>query len=273
MAPMPLSDPPPAVGAACLAILRETAGDFDRWLAEVESSDDPRGAHQARVALRRLRTALDTFAPILDRGFASQTRDTARRLFRILGDIRDADIRLAGADDAARAAQEIAAGAARQKARKRLDREGAGDFAACLLARIDGKGWKRGGDRARARRKAPVRPLALAALDRAWAAIQPAEPLAAMSDKALHSLRKRVKTLRYQTEFFGGIAGGDWQASLEVMKQLQDALGLLTDMALGAGGDADRDRQAPMAQARAALDRLLGAGPWWRDGDQPAGNA
>jgi CHAD domain-containing protein len=57
--------------------------------------DDPEGLHQARVALRRLRADLRTFAPLLDQNWVSELVLEARWLSDHLGVVRDADVRLA----------------------------------------------------------------------------------------------------------------------------------------------------------------------------------
>jgi CHAD domain-containing protein len=56
--------------------------------------------HQARVAIRRLRSALKTFGPALDPVWRRHTGAELRWIGEILGRVRDADVLLAGLSDA-----------------------------------------------------------------------------------------------------------------------------------------------------------------------------
>jgi CHAD domain-containing protein len=58
----------------------------------VRSGDDPEDVHQARVAMRRLRSDLRTFREALDPGWVKATRDELRWLGRALGEVRDRDV-------------------------------------------------------------------------------------------------------------------------------------------------------------------------------------
>lgn len=241
------------------------AADFVAHLQATMQEDDPHGPHQARVALRRLRTMLDAYEPILDPDFVDDLRGESRRIFRHLGQIRDADILLAAAGSEQERGKRLkAATETRETSRKRLRRGDAAGFADRLEARLRKKGWKAGGKRAREWRKSPVAVLAGSALDEAWEDIQPQMPLDGMSGRTLHNLRKYVKSMRYMTEFFGPVIGhGDWRASLESLKGLQDKMGQITDMAL-AGTSRDDPARAPLvAEASALLRLVIALGPWW----------
>jgi CHAD domain-containing protein len=54
--------------------------------------DEPDSVHQMRVALRRLRSALATFRPLLDREVTDPLRDEAKWIAGLLGDARDAEV-------------------------------------------------------------------------------------------------------------------------------------------------------------------------------------
>jgi CHAD domain-containing protein len=54
--------------------------------------DDPEPVHQARVAVRRLRSHLRSFAPILDRTWAAELAERLRWWGDALGEARDADV-------------------------------------------------------------------------------------------------------------------------------------------------------------------------------------
>ena len=56
---------------------------------------DPEDLHQARVATRRLRSDLRTFASLLEPGWVASTRDELRSVADALGAVRDRDVLLA----------------------------------------------------------------------------------------------------------------------------------------------------------------------------------
>ena len=64
---------------------------------------DPEGVHQMRVATRRLRSDLKTFAPMIDEEWRKSFRAEAKWLADLLGEVRDLDVMLerlhAGSDD------------------------------------------------------------------------------------------------------------------------------------------------------------------------------
>src|SRR5436305_2612399 len=99
----PMALEPPEVHAATVdesasagdvvasAIARSVAR-FLRHDPGVVLGDDPEDVHQARVALRRLRSDLRTFAPLLDTEWTDHLRAEARWFAHLLGDVRDADV-------------------------------------------------------------------------------------------------------------------------------------------------------------------------------------
>jgi CHAD domain-containing protein len=60
----------------------------------IRLDDDTEGVHKARVGTRRLRSDLQTFAPVLDEGWAGALRADLRDLAAALGGVRDADVLL-----------------------------------------------------------------------------------------------------------------------------------------------------------------------------------
>jgi CHAD domain-containing protein len=54
--------------------------------------DAPDGVHQTRVTIRRLRSALATFRPLLDRSVTEPLRDELQWIGRVLSDARDAEV-------------------------------------------------------------------------------------------------------------------------------------------------------------------------------------
>ncbi|MGP3697499.1 CHAD domain-containing protein [Rhodobacter sp. NSM] len=274
-----------SAGESAEAALRRIAGEccaaFDANLARLMEETDPEGPHKARVALRRLRTALTAFDPILDPGFARKAGRRARTLFRIVGDLRDADVLAEHQEDepegaaAARDADRI-----RQKVRKRLRREKAVRFAPKIGKTLAKTAWRRSGRRTRVLAEGSAALVGGRALGDAWATcLSHGDDLSAMPDEDRHELRKDLKTMRYTVEFFGEIWSGEAQERfLARMKDLQDELGHLNDLAmLRREGVADDERDGEEAEAMrkaAAIWSDLGSSPvWWQEGaGRPSGD-
>src|SRR5690606_24114464 len=70
---------------------------------------NPEALHQARVALRRLRSAFSIFAPLLDDDAFTRLRDEIRWLAGALGEARDLDVLLGDRELDAQAREELEA--------------------------------------------------------------------------------------------------------------------------------------------------------------------
>lgn len=210
--------------------------DFDTALAEVMASDDPRGPHKARVALRRLTTALDVFAPILRRKQMARVRNAAKRLFRALGELRDSDVFNAAHVDQPGHKDRLRRNASlRDKVRRSLQSAKADSFAAMLHAAIapDGPIWRRK-SRALQMRAAPLGAFAAGMLRQVWARCQQhGASVSAMGPDVRHDFRKDLKSLRYLSEFFTPLFPALAQEPFRSdFRDIQDALGILNDFAV-----------------------------------------
>ena len=252
-------------------LLAICAEDFERHRARLMHSDAPEGPHGARVALRRLRTALHACRPLLRRARRRAMAQEARRLFRLLGELRDADVLAEAAAEGAEA-EELTEAAAAMRARVRaaLRVVGADGFSARVTALTEGGRWWRRSARRRVAR--PVEAPAASALQEAWQAARAhGKRVAQMDTDSRHGFRKDLKTLRYMTDFFAPLWPGRRQRRfLDRLKRLQDALGTLNDIAvtearLGATGQDARAEQAAAALAAAEREwrRLRRMRPWW----------
>lgn len=95
-APPELGVPPPVgpkqpAGAAVQAALMRSVERLMRNDPPVRLGD-PEGVHRMRVAVRRLRSDLRTFAPLLQDGWADGVKDELGWLATRLGDVRDLDV-------------------------------------------------------------------------------------------------------------------------------------------------------------------------------------
>lgn len=204
-----------AIETALAALLEREPG--------ARAGKDPEELHKMRVASRRLRAALSTFAPLFPPKQLEKRRRELRRLGRALGAVRECDVfaeTLASLEiDDARARAAVAGRRAAERTR--------------LLATLDEAPLTPLAER--------VRALAAAAHERRGAAklaervlekrMTPAFAGLAVSAEAdrapaLHARRIAVKKLRYSIDALGdALPARLFEALLSILKPLQEALG------------------------------------------------
>jgi triphosphatase len=267
------------------SIVRECVRQFRMNEPQVISARDPDALHQARVALRRLRSALLLFRPMLrDKRSKGIARDL-RWLVGQLGPARDIDVLLAHAGDSAAAAKLSEA------------REAAYDS---VVATLDGRRarllmlalseWAAAGDwidlpRNRNMIGARVRRFAAMAIERRVAKLRKqAHDVTGRDDHARHEVRKAAKKLRYGVEFFAelyrtGSARKDYAQFSGALESLQDDLGLFNDVAMipplfdSIGIDPGEaamllpeiDRGKLIGKARKHYRKAMRTRPFWKD--------
>lgn len=225
---------------------------------------EPEFTHQMRVALRRLRTLLRLFAPLLPDGQAAAWQDALGELAACTGRQRDLDVI---GEVVIAPAQAHDAHALCETLRTQLDRE-ATDSRAALLTLLSspqaGVQMLRMAAFLHRAQIADTTPLtdfaalSLSALRKAVKA-QHARALATGEEHALHALRIRLKRLRYTLEFFAPLFPG--KDTLRYQKQLThalDELGYLNDLAsadqlLGEWAIHTSPAMPKLAEARAYL--------------------
>lgn len=255
--PDPLTHDTPCETALRRIVLHCAEG-FAAELDLVMGSDDPRGPHKARVALRRLTSALDVFAPMLRRQRLGALRARAKRVFRTLGALRDSDVHTESQKDGPGHKDRLRRNAGiRAQVRRDLDRHDAGRFAGKVAALVapDGDLWRRG-HAARAMRAGPLGAYASGMLAAVWADCQGhGGSVSAMSPATRHGFRKKLKTMRYLAEFFGPLFPGLGRDPFRNdFRDIQDALGTLNDyeVALALDGRA-APKMLPAKQTRALV--------------------
>lgn len=215
--------------------------------------DDPEFVHQARVALRRLRSAVRltrrwvAFPPALAAGL--------RWIARRLGTVRDSDVLVGQTLPAIERELGLPARvrARAQRARKRARRELRAALASPRFARLAlaALAWSA----QPARPDAPsMRAVAAPSLARLHARLfDSARRFEALSVERQHRVRIRAKRLRYALDFFAAAlparAVADYTQRLAA---LQDELGALNDIAVAA---ARLPALAPSARWRTSLRR------------------
>jgi CHAD domain-containing protein len=242
----------------------------------------PAVVHEARVIVRRVRSHLRTFAPVLDESWADAMNARVRWLGDVLAAARDADVLLAGL--AARAAtiadvdpERLALALAPLRERhaaayRRLDDLVGdvryGELLATLAAVAHEPAFNE-------RAHVPAR-RALALLMRpAWQRMLKAVRRAGAkpSDAQLHRVRIRAKYLRYAAEALIPVAGRRAKRFARRVETLQTRLGRMHD-AVNAAAVLELQRDDPqrafLASELAALERAEAArlrGGWrhrWR---------
>jgi CHAD domain-containing protein len=205
---------------------------------------DTEGVHQMRVATRRLRSDLRTFAPFLDEGWSADLRTELGWLAGLLGRVRDADVlldrlrrRISSLPDAS------AAGAASVLDALAGEREAA---LAELLEALRGDRYVELLDRlVLAVREPPLAEAAAgtaedvlpeAARDR-WHRLAKAAKALGRNPSVhdLHAVRIRTKRCRYAVEAIEPVLGKRASSFARDLARLQDRLGELNDAAVADG--------------------------------------
>lgn len=231
-----------SVEMALQRVLRSCAAQISANVAALRAGDDPEGAHQLRVGLRRLRTAVKVFAPVMAPGSAEPLGAEAQRLATEVAATRDMDVLidelvapLDGGDDMA--ALLVLLEKRRKAARARLaavlaDRS-TGDFLIDLLAFTEARGWLSTDDVGQSGElAAPVTPFADHTITRLRRKVEKlGRDPEALSPDERHELRKRFKRLRYAFDFFETLLPKSTRRKLlPRVKAAQDVLGVLNDI-------------------------------------------
>jgi inorganic triphosphatase YgiF len=266
--------PGQSTAEAFCVVARAALGQIASAAAVLQRAPDARALHQTRVALRRFRAALSLFKPVLLGRAYDKVRAEARWLAKALDAARDLDVFLEGAVEPAETA---AADKGLKALRRGLEKARKGAYAQALEAVssrrfcdflldsaewIEVGAWRRAArEPQRALRRQPVETFAADALDRLRKrVVKRGKGLKRQTAESRHQLRIAGKKLRYAGELLGGAFGDAAEARrrkfLAASKRLQDALGVLNDIAvaeataMAAAGSGD--------QAAFAAGRLVG---------------
>jgi len=221
--------------------LRRIAGDCVRHYRLNEmillARHDSEATHQARVALRRLRTAFAVYRKMLaDDRFEPLERE-ARWLVATIGEARDLYVLLErAAPGPLRERLDRALAAAENRATTALESARARAFPFDLSDWLITGDWTDDPQRAD-RRERSVKRTATAALNRLRKRVRKrARNLDKLDADSRHRARKTAKKLRYAAEFFAPLFDAPrerhrYERFLAALKRLQDQLGTLNDLA------------------------------------------
>lgn len=287
--------PKTSAEAAFRQIARSALGQISANAALLGSSRSPQALHQTRVGLRRLRSALDLFKPLLDEDIRRRIKAESAVLAAELDSARDIDVFMVThlqmngeelSEDADMAALQQRALQAQALAYDQAAQTvGSARFSTFLLELAQ---LAEVGAMARDASR-PAGAFGAERLERLRGQVRKlSRSFRALDAEGRHELRLRIKTLRYGSEFFlGAIQGGAGRKRRYVLaaKTLQDQLGRLNDLSaaretalrivgpkasamaftagaiVGAGAQAER---ALMADTARALEDLNAARPFWR---------
>jgi CHAD domain-containing protein len=222
-----------------LAHLRDQVATLKSWDPRVRR-DEYDSVHKMRVAARRLRSALATYRPLLNREITEPLRDELRWLGQVLGDARDAEVmheRLRKV--VAEEPPELVLG----PVARRIDGELEGRYRQAhdqVLAELDDKRYFRlldrldalvtdppwAGDASKAAGKVLPRHV-----KRAWKRVRryarqaDAASSAEQRDELLHEVRKAAKRARYAGESVSVVFGSDAADFAAAFENLQEVLG------------------------------------------------
>lgn len=288
----PDPDGQPTARQALQRIARACVQQIQANEPKLRRTRSPEALHQVRVALRRWRTAQAVFGPASGVS-QDRTRATLKWLARELNDARDLDVFAAAFEplrdaDAGARALWAALEAARAKAYERADEAIQSDRLRRLLWRTAQTTPSRGDD------DSPLAAgVAAAAIQRRWRKVKKGgRKLERMHADKRHQLRIEAKKVRYSIELCGELFGHPKRQArmAKALKNMQDALGVLNDLAVGerialrlaretgtpeaafaagrlAGTRACQEEKAVLKAARAAYEDFRGVGRFWTGAD------
>jgi inorganic triphosphatase YgiF len=195
---------------------------------------DPEYLHQLRVGLRRLRSALRAFRPLV--GTAKPVVRRLRKFMPAFGEARDWDVFVAWLQEVPAARELLARARARRSLARRRARQAtaSAEFQIFLLRTLrwlHGAPWRRRATKL----DGTLADFGAQSLERLHGkALKQARGLDWLDAEARHALRIRVKRLRYGCEFFAAcFPRASVRPYVKSVEALQDILGELNDVAVG----------------------------------------
>jgi CHAD domain-containing protein len=210
----------------------------------IRIGEDPEGVHQARVALRRIRSDLKTLAPLLQGDRNHPLADRVKTLAGMLGGVRDADVLLGQLESLSGDLRKGDRAAAARLLRKL---EGERETArSALLGFMDSSDYDElvedlisfaHDPPLEHAAEDPARDVLPALLKGRWKALRKSAKVAdqEQSDEPLHRVRIKAKRLRYAAEVAAPVLGKQTAAVAKAAEDLQDVLGTLQDSVVARG--------------------------------------
>jgi CHAD domain-containing protein len=236
---------------------------------------DPEALHQARVAMRRLRTSFSLFRPAIRQGSIEPLRSELHEFIAPFGEARNLDVFLDSREDELGRRDRRKLTSARAKTYDEvIDTLKAQRTRNMFLDLIE---WTASEDWREDAASAPIGKFAAKRLDAIWKKVKRrGARLGDLEEKQLHRLRISVKKLRYAVDFLAPLyAKKRVRKFASSLREMQDCLGLIhddmisrqivADFALHETGRTDvtaRSRQLKAMEVR--FEHLKRARRFWR---------
>jgi inorganic triphosphatase YgiF len=206
---------------------------------------DVEGVHQYRVGLRRMRSCMTVFRPLVPKSAVAMLKDDIRWVNEVTGPVRDWDVFIEGLEPLhARFSEHPGLIAFLRQAheirdrhdkllRSRLRSARYAHFMLALEAWLATMGWRKTMDAAAIETvEQPIRGFALRVLSKSYRRMRrEGRDFDHLPTEIKHDLRIRAKQLRYALQFFTSLYGKDHcRPMLKTLGALQDNLGVLNDI-------------------------------------------
>jgi inorganic triphosphatase YgiF len=263
-------------GEAFASIVHECIRHFRLNEPLIVAERDPEALHQARVALRRLRTAFSLFRPAIRQASLEPLRNELREFLTPFGEARNLDVFLGrlGGDLAWRDRRKLTS--ARDEAYDQivdtLKEQRSRDMLLDLVEWTTSEDWRKEAA------LTPILKFAAPRLDAVWRKVKrKGARLGDLEERQLHRLRINVKKLRYAVDFLAPLYDKKrvrkFASSLE---EMQDCLGLIhddmvsreivADFALGETGRTDvTDRSRQLKTMETRFKQVKRVGRFWNN--------
>jgi CHAD domain-containing protein len=221
---------------------------------------DPEAVHQARVAVRRLRSDLRTFEPFVDSEWSSELRAELRWFGAELGTVRDLEVMRDRLRDHARRLTTAEAEAARRAVRRLdADREAARAELLATLGQARYARLRHNLDKSslqpqcNASARDPARAALAPVVRERWKKVRGAVKHLSShpADEALHAVRIRAKRCRYAAEAGVPAFGKPAAEFAKALADVQDVLGEHQDAVVAIGWLAKTAHECPSSEAYA----------------------
>jgi inorganic triphosphatase YgiF len=221
------------VGQVFVMIVHECVRHFRLNEALIVQQRDPEALHQARVAMRRLRTAFTLFAPAIRKSSVKPLRKDLQAFVAPFGDARNLDVFLATHGHELKAKDRRKVVAARAKAYDRLIQTLKAQASRDLLLNL--VEWTVSGDWRKRAASAPIESFAARRLNSAWKNVKRnCGGLRDLDERHLHRLRISTKKLRYAVDFLAPLYAKKRVRKFgSALEDVQDCLGLIHDDMIG----------------------------------------
>jgi CHAD domain-containing protein len=218
-------------------LLLAELSNIKHWRKVAIQGRDPEGVHQLRISLRKMRSALTIFSPVIRPAYRQQWRRRLKQLAKQLDAARDLDVFLLTHFSGTASDSQLYGALDKKKARlyKQLcSTLKSGKFnkrRRQLKKALAQTNWQK---KYCCRQTLSLRSLAQQQLNTLYQNLQTQTQELHLNDEAaLHQLRISFKQLRYGCEFLEpALDGTTSQSFINMMKALQDQLGDIHDAAV-----------------------------------------